>query len=216
MNSQPKAFGHAIAGIMQKLKMISVITENIVHAKSIGYQRQLPESVTFESVLSNLGDKSTIRDSAQGQLQKTGSIFDLAIEGNAYFLIEGKEGITTTRNGRFRLNERGDLSTEDGEEVIVVEKTDKPISLAKDYEIKINQNGEIFVGTERYGRLAMKIMDNKPIKVHQGYLEGSNVNLMNEMVSLAMTYRAFESNEKMLSMELSADKELVEKYGRNV
>ena len=216
MTNQPRAFGQSLLGMIQRLKMINIIAGNIANAKSVGYQRQIPESATFESVLSNVGEKTPLRDDTHGPIQKTDQMFDLAIEGNAYFLVEGKDGVVPTRNGKFRLNEKGNLSDQDGQEVVVVEKTDKPISLAKDYDISINQNGEITVGTERYGRLAMRIMDNKPVKVHQGYLEGSNVNLMNEMVGLAMTYRAFESTEKMLSMELSADKELIEKYGRNV
>jgi flagellar basal body rod protein FlgG len=216
MTNQPKAFGQSLIGMIQKLKMINIIAENIANAKSIGYQRQIPESANFESVLSDLGDKKSFRDDTPGALQKTGHMFDLAIEGNAYFLVEGKNGVEPTKNGSFRLNEKGNLCNSDGQEVVVIEKTDKPLSLAKDYDITIRQNGEILIGTERYGRLAMRIMDNKPVKVHQGYLEGSNVNLMNEMVTLAMTYRAFESSEKMLSMELSADKELIEKYGKNV
>ena len=216
MTNQPKAFGQSLLGMIQRLKMINIIADNIANAKSIGYQRKIPESATFESVLSSAGEKTPVRDDTHGPIQKTDQMFDLAIEGNAYFLVEGKDGVVPTRNGTFRLNEKGNLSNQDGQEVVVVEKTDKLISLAKNYDVSINHNGEIFVGTERYGRLAMRIMDNKPVKVHQGYLEGSNVNIMNEMVALSMTYRSFESTEKMLGMELSADKELIEKYGRNV
>ena len=212
MTNRPSNFGPTVAGMMQKLKMIQAIASNIENANSLGYQRQIPESISFKSVL----DETAQRDSTQGQLQKTNEKFDLAIEGDAYFLVEGKNGIEQTKNGQFHLNEKGELTTQDRREVIVVEKTDKPLSLAKDFDIHINQKGEISVGTERYGRIAMQILDSKPVKVHQGFVEGSNVNLMTEMLPLSMASRNFEASEKILGMESSVDRDLIEKYGRNV
>ena len=216
MNNNPNAFGPTLAGMRQKLRMIEAISSNIANVNSIGYQRQIPESVTFKSILSDVSNESVARDMTSGQFKKTGSNFDLAIEGNAYFLVESPKGIVPTKNGNFRLNEKGELCTQDGQEVVIVEKTDTPLSLAKSFNIEVKTNGEIFIGTERYGRIAMQINDNRPVKIHQGFLEGSNVNLMNEMVALSQTFRAFEANEKILGMEASVDKELVEKYGRNV
>ena len=213
MNNQSKSMGMTVAGMLHKLKMIQAISNNISNANSIGYQRQIPESISFESTLNNA---AAMKDTGQGQLKKTNSKFDVAIEGNAYFLVETKNGITPTRIGRFRLNDKGLLVDQEGNEVVVVEKSDKPLSLSKSYDVQVNQQGEIFVGTERYGRLALQIQNNRPVKVHQGFIEGSNVNLMNEMVSLAMVFRAFEASEKALGMEASIDRDLIEKYGRNV
>lgn len=215
MNNQSKTFGPTIQGMLHKLKMIQVISNNIANATTLGYQREIPESIDFKSVLSSVAEKP-LRDDTLGQLQKTGNKLDVAIEGNAYFLVEDKDSVTTTKDGRFHLNEKGHLVTQDGREVVVVEKTDKPINLATTYDIKIERTGEIFVGTEKYGRIAMRIDDNKPVRVHQGYVQGSNVDLMNEMISLAMTFRSFEASEKVLSMEASVDRDLIEKYGRNV
>ena len=212
MNNQTNPFGQTVAGMLNKLKMIQVISSNIANAGSVGYQRQIPESISFDSVL----NEAAMRDQTPGQLKRTGNKFDLAIEGNAYFLIESKDGPMPTRDGRFRLNEKGELCTHDGKEVIVVEKTDKPLNLDKEENITISKNGEILIGKEKYGRIAMQVLDNRPVKVHQSFVEGANVNIMTEMVSLAMTFRSFEASEKMLGMEASADRDLIEKYGRNV
>ena len=212
MYNPSKPFGHTVAGMLNKLKMIQVISNNINHATSVGYQRQIPESISFDSIL----NETAVKDTTSGQLAKTNNKFDLAIEGNAYFLIESKDGPLPIRDGRFRLNEKGELCTHDGTEVIVIEKTDKPLSLAKEENIQINQNGEIFLGKDKYGRIAMQVLDNKPVRVHQSYLEGSNVNLINEMLSLSMALRSFEASEKMLGLEASVDRDLIDKYGRNV
>ena len=210
--TQSNTYSQTVNGMLNKLKMIKAVANNIANAGTSGYKREIPESVNFKSVLNEV----TLKDSSQGPLKRTGNQLDIAIEGNAYILVESKDGPVPTRNGKLSFNDKGSLVTQDGQEVIIVEKTDKPISLSKQYDIKINENGEIFAGTEKYGRIAMKIMDNKPVRLHQGFVEGSNVNMMSEMVALSLTFRAFEASEKALGMETSVDKELIEKYGRNV
>lgn len=212
MSSKYNSLSPTVAGMIHKLKMIQSIAGNISNVSSVGYQRQIPESLSFESVLG----ETALRDNSQGQLKRTNNKFDLAIEGNGYFLLETEKGLAPTRDGRFHLNEKAQLVNHEGKEVVVVEKTDKDISLAKQFDIRVNHNGEIFVGTEKYGRIAVRVNDTKPVKVHQGVIEGSNVNIMNEMISLAMVFRTFEASEKILGMENSVDRDLIEKYGRNV
>lgn len=212
MDYRPNTFDTTLGGMLHKLKMIQLITNNVGNATTVAYKRQIPESLNFKSVLNEVA----MRDDSQGQLKKSTSKFDLAIEGNAYFLVESKDGLRQVRNGNFKLNEKGNLVTQEGNEVVIIEKTDKPVSLATTDDIRINQNGEIFVGTEKYGRIAMKIMDAKPVKVQQGFLETANVDIASEMMTLMMVFRAFEASEKALGMEASIDKELIDKYGRSV
>lgn len=201
-----------LSGMLGKLKMIQTVADNIANASTAGYKRKIPESINFKSVL----DEAALKDSTQGSLKKTNNKFDIAIEGNAYFLVESENGPKPVRNGRLRLNENGAICTHNGEELIIAEKTDKEINLAKSEDITINEKGEIFVSGEKYGRLAMQILDSKPVTVHQGYVESSNVNVINEMATLAMIFRSFEASEKVLGMLNSADRDLIEKYGRNV
>ena len=212
MTYQPNSYSQTVNGILNKVKMIKAVANNIANIGTSGYKREIPESTNFKSVL----DEVTLRDQSQGPLKRTGSQLDIAIEGNAYILVESGNGPVPTRDGRLTFNDKGALVTHDGREIIIVEQTDKPISLSKQYDIRINENGEIFADGERYGRIAMKIMDNKPVRIHQGFIEGSNVNITNEMVALSLTFRSFEASEKTLGMEASVDKELIEKYGRNV
>lgn len=212
--SNVNGFGASENGLFQKLEMLKIIGDNIANASTIGYKRRIPESATFKEIL---GD-AVLTDNRTGALKKTNSHFDLAIEGNAEFLIETKEGLKHTRNGQFHLNEKGKLVTITGDEVVIVEQSDKLKDLvtAKEKDIKINQIGEIFIGTERLGRIAMKLEDSNPVKVHQGFVETSNINLVNEMITLSQVYRSVEASEKTFGMESSVDKELIEKYGRNV
>ena len=210
--TQSNTYSQTVNGMLNKVKLMKAVANNIANAGTSGYKREIPESTNFQSVLNEV----TLKDSSQGPLKKTGNQLDIAIEGNAYILVESKDGPIPTRNGKLSFNDKGLLVTQDGQEIIIVEKTDKPINLSKQSNISINENGEVFAGGERYGRIAMKIMDNKPVRLHQGFIEGSNVNLMSEMVALSLTFRSFEASEKALGMETSVDKDLIEKYGRNV
>lgn len=200
-----------LKSLNNKFDMYKAISENIANANTTGYKRQIPEYLTFKAVL----DDST-KDHSQGKIQKTNKSFDLAIDGNAAFMVETAKGLDYTRNGRLGLDSNGDIVSQEGHKVVIAEKTDKDINLAKETDIKVNEDGEIIINGEFYGRIAMKRFDDNPIKIHQGHIEGSNVNLMTEMVSLQQMYRSIESTEKILGMEISIDKELIEKYGRNV
>lgn len=209
--SYSKGQSQIVNSLMNKFEMFKAISDNIANANSLGYQRQIPEYLTFKAALDD-----TTKDPTAGQIKKTSQDFDLAIEGNAAFMVETKKGLDYTRNGRFGLDSEGNLVTQDGYKIVIAEKTDEEVSLAKETDIKINENGEIYVKGEKYGRIAIKLFDDKPIKIHQGHIEGSNVNLMTEMVSLQQMYRSIESTEKALGLETSVDKELIERYGRNV
>ena len=212
MDFRPNTFDTTLKGMLHKLKMIKIIADNISKSNSIGYKRQIPESLSFNDILNEIA----LKDNSQGDLKKTGNLFDIAIEGNASFLIETPNGLVETRSGDFKLNNSGEIATQDGNPLVIVDKTDKEVKVSDTYDIKINQKGEIYIDGNWYGRIALKISDNKPIRLHQGYIEGSNVDLATEMTTLTMTFRTFEASEKTLGMEASIDKELIEKYGRNV
>ena len=53
-------------------------------------------------------------DFGQGTLRQTGNPLDVAIEGTGFFAVNGPSGPLYTRNGNFRLNGAGVLTTQDG------------------------------------------------------------------------------------------------------
>lgn len=213
MDFRPSTFDTTLQGMIHKLKMIEIITKNVNSANAIGYKRQIPESLDFKEILTEVA----LHDNSQGDLKNTSQIFDLAIEGNASFLIDSPNGLIETRSGNFKLNEKGEIVTQDSNPVVILDKPDKKeFNLADTTDIKINQKGEIYVDGDFYGRIALRIKDNKPVTLHQGFIENSNVDLGGEMTALTFIFRSFEASEKTLGMEASVDRDLIEKYGRNV
>ncbi len=128
----------------------------------------------------------------QGILYETGLDTDYAIVGNGFFTIEMNDGtIAYTRNGNFKLNEDNQLVTMEG--YIVLDE----INDFENYQ-NLNRIGDTLFTS-----------DDAPIEiegeVRQGFLERSNVDVIDELVKMIEISREFEANQKVL---LAADETL--------
>lgn len=166
-------------------------------------------------------------DYSQGSFRETGNTFDLAISGDGFFNIEftSKSGETSTlytRDGNFTLTKEGYLVTKDGDYVLGkgANGENVHIQLNPNEEASIDRSGRIMqnnqvVATvklsdfqdynylERYGENAFKPVEGAQIsdakaQVISGYLEQSNVQTVEEMVSLISITRQYESNQKII------------------
>jgi flagellar basal-body rod protein FlgG len=159
-------------------------------------------------------------DFSQGDLKRTGNPWDLALQGQGFFVTESSQGLHYTRNGSFRLNGEGLLTTYDGA-LVLGERG--PIQVTD--EISVNDKGELFadgvlvdrlriIGFESPARLR-KMSDSmfqavedagvpfqpESTKVKQGFLEQSNVNPIREMVAMINVFRIFEADARALKAQ---------------
>lgn len=166
-------------------------------------------------------------DYAQGSFRETGNTFDLALSGEGFFNIEftSKSGETSTlytRDGNFTLTKEGYLVTKDGDYVLgkgangenVHIQLDPNKEASVDRSGRIMQNNQVVASVkvsdfqdynylERYGENAFKPVEGATIndskaQVISGYLEQSNVQTVEEMVSLISITRQYESNQKII------------------
>lgn len=158
----------------------------------------------------------------QGDLEQSGQVGDFAIEGRGFFAIETADGVKYTRDGQFRVNNNGELVNNAGDLVLGINNagTLAPIYVG-DSSFVIDDNNNIVVdGQVTNQQLAIadfddystlsKVGDNyyegenvayvQNASVHQGYLESSNVNILNEMVDMISVMRSFETNQKFVTM----------------
>ena len=162
-------------------------------------------------------------DYSQGAFKVTDNTFDLALSGEGFFACEytnksGETSVKYTRDGSFTLNVKGELVTKDGDFVLdengdhIVLDPNKTTSF--DQSGAIMQNGEV-VGyiqiadfedynyLEHYGEsyylpVEGAQMKEAEAKMFSGYLEQSNVTVINEMVELISVSRNYETNQKMI------------------
>lgn len=164
----------------------------------------------------NLANAVHALDMRAGTLRSTGNPLDLALEGDGFFEIHGKEGSVWARQASLRIDPHGNVLTSQGQILSGV----YGLALANGGPLQINADGEIRQGERVLGQLRLqrfedsgrmqalggglfaqgeaKLAANKeaPPLVRSGHLENANVNAAQEMVALSETVRHFEALQK--------------------
>lgn len=180
--------------------------------------------------------RGTYSDFSQGALKNTGGTFDVAIEGQGFFEVGTPSGARLTRNGSFKLNTNGQLVNNEGLPILKEGQGDpaqRTIQISG-RNITIGYSGEIYDGENQIGKLAIIDVENKDVlqkqgsslyqlkpnyqaqvkpaqdfKLHQGFLEMSNVNVVDEMTDMISAARTFESTRNAIKAFDSMDEKLV-------
>jgi flagellar basal-body rod protein FlgG len=165
----------------------------------------------------------------QGSLINTQNPLDLAIAGEGYFQIAKSDGtIAYTRDGGFKLSATGQLVNSSGallQPAITIPNTASSVTVGRDGTVSIelaaggSQNiGQLqlarFVNPSGLQSMGQNLMKETPASgapqvlqpglngagtLMQGSLEASNVNVVEEMVNMIETQRAYEINSKAIS-----------------
>lgn len=173
----------------------------------------------------NMGVKigEVYTDYSQGSFHETGNTFDLAVSGDGFFAVEftNKNGETSTmytRDGNFITNVKGEVVNKNGDYLmshtgdrIVVDPT-KPVEIDRTGLVRQDgqaiatialQDFEDYNYLKKYGENYYIPLDGIVEKdatgqIYSGYLESSNVQVVQEMVDLISFQRAYETNQKMI------------------
>lgn len=169
----------------------------------------------------------TFTDFSQGMMKQTGNPLDVAIEGEGFFEVLTPDGVRLTRAGSFSVDGEGRLVTKQGYPVLRdggagQEAAGREIRVSSP-NVQISDNGEVFDAGQSVGRLSILNIGNKDAvqkmgqnlygfrdnqepeltvmndaKLQQGFLEGSNVNVVREMTDMIAATRTFESTQKAI------------------
>ncbi|MBP1628290.1 MAG: protein of unknown function domain protein [Holophagaceae bacterium] len=226
------AYYVAAGSLKARAYQLDTVSNNIANASTVGYKTErtffsifnkaaaegrglpLSKDVNDGTVLAQRGT-----DFSQGALKPTQRKMDLAIEGNAFFMVQTPQGVKATRDGRFKIGEGGEIQASD--EAPVLGKNGQTIKInPSEGEISIQPDGTIQQGKETLGQLDLRAYANPTImervgsnryntagaqetevkaKVSQGYLEQSSVDLPTAMVDMININRLFEMSMKVAS-----------------
>ena len=169
---------------------------------------------------------TTQKSFLQGDVQATNNPLDLAIQGEGFFQVRKVDGtIVYTRDGSFKLNSEGNIVTTGGyllDPEISLDETSVGVIVNRDGSVELQQSdgnrvpvgnvqlvrflnpgGLLALGDNPYGETpesGRPILGNPGYddfgEIHQGYLEASNVDIVEEMVSMITAQRAYELNSK--------------------
>ena len=217
----------ALSGQITMDERLSTVAHNVANMRTVGFRA---ETVDFNTVYSSTRSQNVAFatvgashiDTKAGPIEPTGNPLDVAIVGEGWFGIETPAGIAYTRDGRFTVNEAGDLLTLTGFRVVDEGGAPIAIDLARG-EVVIGADGRITqqgglagnlglfslapdANLSRYGDSAVTadvvaepILDRVANGVRQGFREGSNVNAVQAITELIAVQRAFEYGQTVVS-----------------
>jgi flagellar basal-body rod protein FlgF len=171
-----------------------------------------PQLSPYTSTLEYVTDYTT------GPIQNTGNPLDVAIVGKGFFEIQTAEGVHYSRNGRFSINEQGQLSnsdgrpvmgqggeiTIDGSQVVINEKGEVEVDGAIVDTLRVVDFSEPYnlkkVGNSAFvpGSVDTAARQAQNFRIAQGAVESSNVNAIRTMTDMIELLRVFESYQKVI------------------
>ena len=169
----------------------------------------------------------TAKDFTQGQLTSTGGNLDVAIQGDGFFEVQRADGtLAYTRDGSFKLNAQGQVVNIDGLPVLsgfhTIPTGTTAITISQNGQVTVqsasgsqtfrlaltrfaNPSGLAALGGNLYQESAASGTPETGNpgeqgygQTMQGYVETSNVNIVEEMVNLIIAQRAYEVNSKSI------------------
>ncbi len=226
-------------------RQMSVIANNIANMNTTGFKGEkmmfiqhivkTPSSDRLgQDRLAFVRDIATVRDTSEGPLKRTGNPLDVAISGDGYFVVETPSGELYTRNGHFRMDETGQLVTQNGDPVL--SDGGQPFFFSpEDTDITISRDGTVSTENGTLGRLRVVSFENKqdlrmvagglmasnktaedmdsPDLV-QHMLEGSNVQPIIEMTRMIETQRSYDGAKKLIDREDERIKRMINELAR--
>ncbi|MBN9430333.1 MAG: flagellar basal-body rod protein FlgG [Burkholderiales bacterium] len=240
----------AKTGLDAQQTQLDTISHNLANVATSGYKRShaVFEDLLYQNMRQAGGQQSqqnqlptglqlgtgvrpvaTARIFTQGNLQQTGNVYDIAINGNGFFNVQLPDGSTAyTRDGSFRIDATGQLVTSNGMPMtppIVIPPNALSVTVGADGIVSVTQAGQanpvqvgqiqlttfanpagldpmgqnLFLETAASGTPTVGGPGTNGIGVlNQGYVETSNVNVVEELVAMIQTQRAYEINSKAI------------------
>lgn len=169
-----------------------------------------------------------------GALESTGNPYDLALQGEGFFVVQDADGKEHyTRNGHFGLNAEGELVTGSGMQVL---GENGPLRFAPGTRISLDAQGRVFDGQTEIDSLRLVNFkqpqqlvsegstlfanpqngETAPVTASlvQGSLEQSNVDVAGEMVQMISALRSYQIAQKALQSEDDMSGKLINQVGR--
>ena len=227
---------------------MDVVANNIANLDTTGYKA---DGSLFEEYLGSAAragagnarvsfvlDRGIWHDMSQGPIQRTGNPLDVAIDGNAFLVVQTPRGERYTRNGAMQINASGQLVTADGNPVlgesgpITFQSTDNQVAISRDGTISVregnskvdSQRGKIRLVSfenaqqlQKDGSSTFNVTGNAQPQpavnagLAQGSIEKSNVRGVVEMSRMIEITRSYTQIANMLQQQSDQSTQAIDK-----
>lgn len=214
----------ASMGMLGTEKGLDVTANNIANSSTTGYKSAEPTfaDLVYTSVNSSAGAASlkvgngtrlsgTDTVFTEGPLEQTGRSLDFALtDANSFFAVQEGSAVRYTRNGSFHISEQNGVSyLTDASGGYVLDPQGGKIVIQNENDA-VNLGVFTFANTDGLSRdgdttfltgaaSGTATAVNNP-EIKRGYLEGSAVDLSDEITNMIEMQRAFQMNSKMVQI----------------
>ena len=205
-----------------------IIAHNLANVSTTGYKRRchgFAQALDSQNGGDGTaGGADSAFDFSQGTLVETGRTLDVALYGKGFFVIETPEGPLYTRHGVFRTNQNGQIVDSQGH---LVAGAAGPLTVPAETgvsQISVSYSGQVNADGAELGQFRIvdfpgqedqlvpvglscfqapedvQPTDAEEVMVKQGCQESSNVQMIEELVSMIMVTRTYEANVKLVNV----------------
>lgn len=197
-------------------------------AQQAGIDRPGGRSVAFAQ------DRASFRDHAMGTMTRTDNPLDIAITGEAFFVIDTPRGERFTRAGRFTIAPDGRITTSEG--YALMDTQNRPLVVtAQDTRLTVAPDGTLESENGPIGRIRLVDFADRNLlrpegdvlfvaqvepepavdaKLVQGMVEESNVQPILEMTRLMSEVREFQFVTQFVEREGERQTNAIERLTR--
>jgi flagellar basal-body rod protein FlgF len=222
-------------------RRLETIANNVANMNTVGFRadkvsfaRELAKVGDNRIAYVSSGESFISRDA--GASVKTGNPLDVAVQGDGWLAISTSAGTAYTRDGRMRISETGALQTlnrnpvlDAGGAPIILDPTAGAPTISGDGMITQDGKQVGAIGLYEIDRDAKltraensSVIPNKPATpildftqngVAQGYVEGANVNPIEEMTKLIEVTRVFDGVGNQVSQTETSLQDAIKTLG---
>jgi flagellar basal-body rod protein FlgF len=220
---------------------MDAIANNLANVSTPGFKREAPKFQEYldpmqpaegETGIQNVSfvqQTGMMRDLSEGSVTMTGAPFDVAINGQGYFVVQTANGPRYTRNGHFTLDPSGRIVTNEGDPVqgqggdIAVSQNDGDIHIASDGTVS-GLNGVIgqlnivdFPDDRALARQGDSLYTTTQVPqastatVQQGAIEGSNVQSVVEISNMIEVMRSYQAVMNITTSQANSEQQTLDK-----
>lgn len=215
----PNGMTSAAAALRYWERRQEVAANNMANVNTEGFKG---ERVFARLLNGAFPEADSATDMRAGTLRPTGAPLDLALDGDAFLVVNTPRGERLSRGGSFRLDGAGQLLDPGGNPL---QGEAGPIVVPDGAPVTIQADGRVLAGGKDVGRLRLETIPagtrlqhdegtlfvpgagRTPLAagsapVRQGFLEDSNVGAVGEMVDMISIQRSYASVQKaMVTMD---------------
>jgi len=246
----------ALSGVTAALNQLNTMANNLANVNTTAFKQDFVAFSPFEEAMKDATakqappvnqDVSGLESNAfvlaaqtgtyhsQGNLQMTGNLHNIALEGDGFLAFDGPDGTIYSRDGTLSINQDGVICSKDG---YPLQGTAGNLTVPADNPLHIDKTGRVFALGGEVGKIRVALFDDPRVlekksgnyfqprtpevtestggeepQFWQGYLEKSNVNAITSMVSLIKTQRTIEILQKQITTYNKLDEKVITQVG---